>query len=315
MSAIAAMLLLAACGGGGETSEKAGGADRQTRTVTHVYGQTEVPVEAQRVVVLDDNSILGTALALDVPVVGATLQPFGEGILPYFDDNTLGEVTDVGYIEIDVERVASLDPDLIVGDTGQVEEEALYPLLAAIAPTVIFEHFGDTPWKQGVGEAAAVFGDEEEFAQRLAEYDERVAELRATLGGTADELTVSLANLRALDDIRIYPDEWCSGQILAEVGFERPANQADLDDTAELSIERLPEIDAEVLFYFLGSSATDPTEAGRAEAEIIGHPLWANLGAVQAERAFPVPSEHWFTCSSLQAAHLVLDDISELLAG
>lgn len=326
----AVALLLAACGGGRDqaagdattpepretaappgasTETERGG--QESRTVAHEFGEAEVPADPQRVVVLDDDSILGTALLLDVPVVATTFQPFGPGFLPYFPAEAFSGMEDLGWPEIDVEKLAAVQPDLIIGDTGKVDED-LYPLLEQIAPTVVFEHFGDTPWKDAIREAAAVFGGEQEIEQGIAAYEARVAELRAVLGDRVDELTVSLANFRALDDIRIYTDQWCSGRILAEVGFARPPNQQ-FEETEQLSIERLPEVDADVLFYFVGSTATDPEEAGEAEAAISSHPLWGNLAAVQAGRAYRVDVPHWFTCSSLQASNLVLDDLFRLL--
>ncbi len=329
---LALALLLTACGGGSEqidgttlskppetatdtSTATATDADpREPRTVTHEFGETQVPTDPQRVVVLDNEAILGTALLCDVPVVATNFQPFGDGFLPYFPAEEFADMEDVGWTEIDIEKIAAIDPDLIVGDTGAIGVgEIGYDLLEQIAPTVIFEHFGFTPWKDAIREAAAVFGCADEIDRRIAEYEARVDELRDALGDRVDELSFSLANFLALDDIRIYTSDWCSARILEEVDFGRPPNQQDLDEAQELSIERLPAVDADVLFYFVGSTATDPEEADDAAAAITSHPLWDNLGAVQAGRAYEVAVPHWFTCSSLQAAQLVLDDLFELL--
>lgn len=305
---LAMVLVLTACGSGGQV-DAGDTTEPATRTVSHVFGESEVPTDPQRVVVLDNNPVLGTAILLEVPIVGYTAQPAGEQVLPYFDQAALADADNVGFNPIDIERVAATEPDLIIGDSGNVDEESgLYPLLAEIAPTVIFDVFAD--WKDNLREIAGVVGGTEQIEEGITEYETRVEQIRTDL---AEEQVgeVTLANFRALDDIRIYAPTWCSGMALDAVGIQRPAEQQ-VDESINLSIELLGDIDADTLLYFVGSTATEPAEAAQATEAITTHPLWATLGVVQTDRAIEVDTDHWFTCGTLQAQNLVLDDIERI---
>ena len=76
------LLLLIGCGGGeaGVASGPPAVVDGESRSVEHAMGVTEVPVDPQRVVVLDTGE-LDSALALGVVPVGA-VSIFADGKLP-----------------------------------------------------------------------------------------------------------------------------------------------------------------------------------------------------------------------------------------
>lgn len=298
-------MLATACGAG-----DVGPSPAETRTVTHDGGETEIPADPQRVVILDDDAILGSALLHEVPIVGYTPLPFADGVLPYFDATPLSDAVDVGE-DVNIERVAAAAPDLIVANGSKAED--IVPQLEQIAPTVTFDP-PFSPWKESQREIAAVFEeDAERIEQGLTEYEARTAEIRSSLGDRQGA-EVTLANFRALDDIRVYPTDWCSGQALEEVGLTRPAVQPG-EERVDLSIERLGELDAELLLYFVGSTATDPQEASQAEAQIMANPLWDTLEVTQSGETYSVDPNHWFTCGSLQAQNLVLDDLESILLG
>lgn len=313
-------LAIAACGSNGAESEPPSANQSpaqtnvsptqiRTRNIAHVYGETAVPADLQRVVVLDSRMMLGTALLLGVPVVGYQDQPFGPDVPSYLDDQALSGAEGVGFNTISLEKVASVRPDLIIGNDFQISEE-LYPQFEQIAPTVALEVSGVTPWKNALREVGKVFGGGERTEQAIADYEVRTEQLRDALGERQGS-TVTLANLRALDDIRIISRNWCSGSVLEEVGLTRPANQRVQD--IKLSIERLGELDADLLLYFVGSSGTDPMQAAQAEEAIKANPLWNTLGAVKAGKAFRVDTDYWFSCGSMQAQNLVLGDLERIL--
>lgn len=308
-----AALVLAGCGNDNSAAAPETTAPEETRTVSHEYGEAEVPVDPKRVVVLHNSAVLGTALMLDVPVVGYPAAPFGGGVLPYLDESKLDGARNVAgtFPDPNIEAVAATGPDLIIGTTGFVDEAA-YNRLTELAPTVVFEIFGSTPWKDAVREVAAVFGEEERIEQGISRHERRVEDLRAALGQRVENRTVTLANFRALDDIRIIASDWCSSSTLQEVGLVRPPDQRAEEET-NLSIELLPQIDADMLIYFVGSTATSPDEAGQARQEIMSNPLWDTLGVVQPGQTYEVDPTHWFTCDTLQAQTLVLDDLERIL--
>lgn len=325
--AFAVALLLAACGGDGdqaaddtttpgprETAAPSTSAAGDARVVEHVYGESIVPASPQRVVVLHSSTILATALRLDVPVIATAYPPSGEGLVGYLPAGRQ-DLENIGWIgEYDLEKITTLEPDLIIGNTGFISEDT-YPLLREIAPTVAFEMFGSADWKEAVRTAAAAFGRDAEIEEDIAQFESRVAEFRAAMGERHEDLEVSILNFRAPGEVHIYTREWCAGQVLAEAGLAQPAYSEPAEGGRIIvSTERLPEVDADAILYFVGSSGTPEREAEDAAAEITSNPLWGQLGAVQSGRAHQVDASHWFTCGPLEAQHLVLDDLFRLLA-
>lgn len=309
---IASVAILATACGTQSAEEPEVSAEPATRTINHAYGQAEVPADPQRLVVLHGSTVLGAALQADAPIVGYTRQPAGAGIAPYFDESQLADAQNVGWLNpLNIEAIAATQPDLIIGTTGFIEDENLHATLSEIAPTVAFESFGTTPWRDTLRQVAQVLGTEEQVEQGISDYETRIEDVRARLGDRAGEMTVTLANFRALDDIRNYPPNWCSGTTLAELGLVFAEEER--ENTGEgVSVELLADFDADAIFYFVGSS-TEDTEARDATTAIQQNPLWDTLGAVQRGQAYDVDQAHWFGCGSLQAQNLVLDDVERLL--
>lgn len=313
LMAAAIAVLVAACASA--TPNDAPAADEPvTRTISHAYGQAETPTDPERVVVLNGTNVLGAVLQSDVPIVGYTRQPAGAGIAPFFDESKLADAQDVGWVNaLNIEAIAATDPDVIIGTTGFVADEAMHATLSEIAPTIAFESFGTTPWRDTLRQVAEVLGNEEQVEAGIAEYEARIDDVRTRLGERAGPMTVTLANFRALDDIRNYPPNWCSGTTLADVGLVFAEEER--ENTGDgVSVELIAGFDADAIFYFVGSSTVD-TDAREATTAIQQNPLWDTLGAVQREQAFDVDKAHWFGCGSLQAQNLVLDDVERLLLG
>jgi iron complex transport system substrate-binding protein len=79
---------------------------------------------------------------------------------------------------------------------------------------------------------------------------------------------------------------------------------------AELSAEELTQADADVVLYSSYGSAEDS-----GEQAVVAGPLWPRLGAVQADRAYAVEDDVFYTGIGLTAANLQVDALEELLVG
>src|SRR5919109_102886 len=117
MTVVAAVVLLAAagCGSGDDSSgaEAGDGGDADTVSVEHSYGTTEVPVRPERIVALD-TQWTDVLLALDAPPVGYLADPNVEGDLPWRGDRLDGVTAIEATDSLPYERIASLQPDLIL---------------------------------------------------------------------------------------------------------------------------------------------------------------------------------------------------------
>src|SRR3954469_25292306 len=143
------IFLLAACGGGNEekANEKKDApktAAEKSYTVEHAMGSTTIKGTPKKVVILT-NEGTEALLALGVKPVGAVQSFTGD---PWYD-HIADQMKDVKVVgvesEVNVEAIAALKPDLIIGN--KMRQEKIYEQLSAIAPTVFAETLrGD--WKE-----------------------------------------------------------------------------------------------------------------------------------------------------------------------
>ncbi len=109
---------------------------KEVVTVEHAMGKTEVPANPKRVVILT-NEGTEALLELGVKPVGAVKSWTGDPWYPHIKDKMkdVKVVGDEG--QVNVETIASLKPDLIIGN--KMRHEKVYEQLKAIAPTVFSE--------------------------------------------------------------------------------------------------------------------------------------------------------------------------------
>ncbi|MGB3330874.1 MAG: ABC transporter substrate-binding protein, partial [Thermomicrobiales bacterium] len=142
-----------------------------TRTITDVLGEdVEVPVDPQRVVVLDVN-LLGLALALGVKPIAASRYGTADAFPSILGDDTDGIVALGKNESLDVETVVGLDPDLIV--MTWYGDATTYDLVKHIAPTVRAGEFRDG-WRDDSRIAADALNRLDALATVSADYDARV---------------------------------------------------------------------------------------------------------------------------------------------
>ena len=105
------------------------------KLVNHALGETVVPLDPQRVVVLTQ-AALDNSLALGIKPVGSSYSGFaqreGYGNFPaYLGDKTEG-ITNVGHSDSpSLEKIVALQPDLILG--SKETHQRIYPQLSQIA--------------------------------------------------------------------------------------------------------------------------------------------------------------------------------------
>ncbi|WP_020573548.1 ABC transporter substrate-binding protein [Actinopolymorpha alba] len=301
----AAALGLAACAG---TPEGQPSSAPKTRTIEHAMGSTEVPVNPRRVVVLDTDK-LDTALTLGVVPVGAARADQVTG-WPRYLGPKVKPVEEVGVLtELNLEAIAALQPDLILG--SKFRQEKYYSKLSAIAPTVFTANIG-TPWKENFLLDGKALGKEGQARSLLTEYEDRAEAVGRKLGDpSASEVSV----VRFMpDQIRMYGPESFVGIVLADVGVGRPAAQR-LTGAADrrfvaISPERLTEAGGDIIFVTAYGA-----DAATAQEKTTNGRLWQTLPAVKAGRAHTVPDETWMTGIGVTAANRVLDDLEKYLPG
>ncbi len=309
------LLLLGAAGCGGSEGESGGGEESTSegRPIRHEYGETEVPENPERIMVLDP-ALLDITLALGVVPSGASpIFPSQDapGPFPPYLDGVEGigdEIEEVGPAGApNLESLASFGPDLIVGSSFYFDEN-VYESLSEIAPTVALATYSNPMWKEEivplVGE---IYGVPEAAEEAVAEYEGRIENLGSELGNP-EEIVVSSVNVFA-DSISLNGTVSPSSLVLGDIGFARPEAQTfelTEDDLSSLPIseERIPDMDGDEIFVYVTDAA--------AFENLRENELWQTLEAVESDNAHPVTSTAWFF-PGLYAADAVLDDIEEAL--
>ena len=213
---LAFLLVLAGCSGN-SNKQSSDSKDKETTSIKHAMGTTEIKGKPKRVVTLYQGAT-DVAVSLGVKPVGAveswTQKPKFEYI-----KNDLKDTKIVGQEPApNLEEISKLKPDLIVA--SKVRNEKVYDQLSKIAPTVstdtVFK-FKDTTKLMG-----KALGKEKEAEDLLKKYDDKVAAFQKDAKAKYKDawpLKASVVNFRA-DHTRIYAGGY-AGEILNDLGFKR----------------------------------------------------------------------------------------------
>ncbi|WP_442596038.1 ABC transporter substrate-binding protein [Neobacillus sp. D3-1R] len=305
------VLLLAACGGTGkETTDEKKGTETKDEavnyTVEHAMGTETLTKNPERIVILT-NEGTEALLAMGITPVGAVQSWTGN---PWYE-HIADQMKDVQVVgtesQVNVEAIAALKPDLIIGN--KMRQEEIYDQLKAIAPTIFAETLrGD--WQENFKLYAKAVNQEEKGQEVLDNYSNHIADLKEKLGDKTS-MEVSMVRFMA-GDVRIYHKDTFSGVILEQLGFARPESQ-NVDDFAEKGVtkERIPAMDGDVLFYFTYEEGDG--KASGVEKEWIEDPLFQNLEVAKAGNIHKVSDTIWNTAGGVLAANLMLDDLEKIL--
>lgn len=161
-------------------------AQAATVSVTHADGQTDVPVNAQKTVVLD-LALLDIMQALDAPVAAVPNSNYS-GSLAQYGDESIAKVGSM--FEPDLDAIRSLEPDLII--VGRRSTKA-YPDVAPIAPAINLafdqQNLVDSVM-QTTQTLAGLYGKQEVAAPLVDKLEASVAALRQKTAGAGKGLLV-----------------------------------------------------------------------------------------------------------------------------
>ncbi|TWF80775.1 ABC-type Fe3+-hydroxamate transport system substrate-binding protein [Pseudonocardia hierapolitana] len=204
---------------------------------------------------------------------------------------------------IDVERLAALQPDRLVG----FRTSGTDPVLGELATVHAVERTGD----HDADCRALAAGMGVDANALLDDVHRRTAELAARLRAGSPP-TVSVLS-PGLDGRSLYllGAGTPAGTVAAALGLPRPAAQRGPTDPATpfvpVSTERITEHDADLVLLLTGPTA-DPTF-------LRDEPLWQRLGAVRGGRVVEVDAMRWATMSCALGTLWVLDDLAAVLLG
>lgn len=216
----------------------------QTKVFENQYGRVEVPVEPQCVVSLHDFSLTIQLLELGIKPCGSSARkklwqdPYFRGAENRFD------MSDVQYIGShkapDEEAIAALQPDLIVGTSGQA---VLKEKLSHIAPVVILPT-DELSIKEWAAQLADLVNKKGRYQDQLKEYNWVVSEFKRIIPHP-EKITVT--TLEMYEDSIYLIARGGLGEVIKDFGLSRPAVYKEAKEGLEYSLERMSDFDADYI--------------------------------------------------------------------
>jgi len=308
-------IILAACS---SDEEKTQDTDTKGEAVTIQGSNGEVTLDqaAKKVVVLEW-TYAENLLALGIQPAGmADIESYGDyvNIDPQLDDT----VVDVGgRQEPNLEAIAALEPDLIIG--VDFRHTAMLKDLESIAPTVIFNPY---PTDENIdlyeemeitfNEMAKAVGKEAEAKEVLADledtYKEKAAEIEAANLKTKDTILTLAYSGAAAPEIRVFTPNSMASIILGKLGLNNvhQPDQFEVFGSSTYNVEGLTKYEnANYMF-------TVPDEDNIYKNQLKGNAVWENLAFVKEDRTYDLGAATWLYGGPLSAKTLV-NQITDVL--
>ncbi|MDL5156533.1 ABC transporter substrate-binding protein [Actinomycetospora termitidis] len=303
--------LLAGCSGGSEQPAPSGGAPSADgafpATVPTAFGDVTVPAAPQRVVALGWSDA-ETALALGVQPVGASdwLAVGGDGLGPWVTQRYTTPPRTLGTLEVDLEQVAALQPDLILDTRSSGTKERHDQLAQLGVPVVSIPAGGEdylTPWRDQLRMVGAAVGKPQEAARLQGELENRFAQVRQQNPALNGATVVSGAK-NTLGEYAAYVGRTGRVEFLRELGLvNSPAIEAIPTQgfSVPISREQMNLLDARVTI--MQAISGNP-------ADVTGDPLWGTVPSVAAGRGIVLEDKNVslaFASSSVPGQLYALD--------
>ncbi|HEY0605501.1 MAG TPA: iron-siderophore ABC transporter substrate-binding protein [Herpetosiphonaceae bacterium] len=304
---LAAIALLAACGGtpagqeatGSPAAEQASpsAAEQATTAATapsaaeqifpvsieHKYGTTTIPAAPQRVVSLgysDQDPLL--AFGVKPVAVRYWFGDTAQAVWPWAQDE-LGsdkpEILNMPFGDLNVETIATLRPDLIIGVSSGITQEE-YTTLSAIAPTVAqskdYVDFG-VPWQQQTLIIGQALGQETKARDLVANMEERFTQIRAE-HPEFEGATATIAAPAPDGQFYFSGPQHERQRYLSSLGFKLPDELTTIAGDAfygTISGEKLDLLDTDVLIWTVSPAERETIES---------NPIYQQLDAVKEGR-------------------------------
>ena len=282
------VLVVAACGNTDEADEEKGdqdGKEAEPITVEHELGTTEVERNPGKVVVFDFGT-LDTLDKLGVDVVGVPQN----NIPSYLDKYEGDDYENVGSLkEPDFEKIAEIDPDLIIISGRQSE---VYDELEELADTIYLgvdtTRYMDS-FKENLAVIGEVFDKEDEVAEEQEQIEDAIASLQEKAEASEQTGLIILAND---DKISAYGPNSRFGIIHDVFGVE--AADEDIEASTHgmnVSFEYVVEKDPDLLYVVDRSAAIGEESSAK---KIVENELIKETKVYEDENITYLDPEYWY---------------------
>ncbi len=272
-----------------------------TRIVQHAMGETEIPVNPQRIAVLFARDV-EALMVLGVTPIAATQLREGEfDAVPEFNQ----ALKDAGVIALgdqstpNLEKLLEVEPDLIIL-TGWHE---IYEDASKIAPTVKLDMSG---WDR-FEELASILGKEAEAEEFKESYEKKIIEAKSVIKEHVKENETTLF-------LNVYGVQWGMGitektfvfnQLLFDkLGLTPAPGANDSDEQIVPSVEGIVEMNPDYMFVSIWEQ--DYFD------EIFSQNVFQHINAFKNDRVYAIESYH---TRNIKGETLAIDLILESITG
>lgn len=261
--------------------------DSGFRPFEHRMGTTCVPQAPKRIVALHSMNLAYPILELGLTPVGASNWIAEDGSIEWYipEGFETSEMVPLGFFrDIDVEAVAALQPDLIVGYRGNDDG---FERFSQIAPSVNVELF-DRPVREVLFDIADLVGRTEEAERLEVRFQAEVVQIRAEASDEIARTTVSIIQ-HVNQDGTFFPATMTFGLpvIIEQLGIRRSPAEAEIGADRDFrSIETLGDHAADVVIHYVPDLQADGSSANHDV--LMSWPITALLPAVREGQIFPL---------------------------
>lgn len=316
------LILLAACGSnngtdgngantqGNKNGEDSFTSEPTTRTITHLRGESIVPVNIEREVVLSA-AYIDHLLTIGEKPYAVNVEQRYDGDYPAYLADQLEGVHLVGSADSpNLEAITQLDPDVIVIESRTADE--VYTQLEKIAPTIVLgtewlEYEDDTTyWTKDLLKIAELYGKDDIAKGKIAELEVKTAQAKLKIDALEDK---RLAYLRVRDKtIQIYAQTGhpMNSFLYNDLGFV-PTALTPESQREDISLEVIPQLDASYLVLEVDPNGQDNLKTIKESS------LWKPVPAVQKEQVFETDSYWLFKGWGVIGRGQMIDDLMSWL--
>ncbi|QTD40243.1 ABC transporter substrate-binding protein [Sporosarcina sp. Te-1] len=313
-------IVLAGCSSKKVDEKTDGNSDKASEsiTITGSNGDVTLKKPAKKVVVLEW-TYAEDLLALGMQPAGmADIQEYHNWV--NIDAELSKDVADVGgRQEPNLEAIAALEPDLIIGVSFR--HDNMIAELEKIAPTVIFNPYPEDEsidlYKEMTTtfhEIAKAVGKTDKAAEVMSDLDKKYEEAKAEIDGadlkTKDViLTLAYSGPQA-PEIRVFTPNSMASQIIEKIGLKNVhvPDQFEVFGSSTFNVEGLTKYeDANYLNIVQNNDDV-------YEKQLKGNPVWQNLNFVKEGRLYELGGDTWPYGGPLSAETLLNKIVDTMVA-
>lgn len=305
--ALSAAILLSACHPPPTASTQNEQKREAPLSVKHQLGTTRIEYYPQRVAVLDMNEA-DFLDQLAVPIAGMPKDFIPHFLQKYRDQHN---VQDLGAIvQPNMERIYTLKPDLILMTPLQADK---YKQLSEIAPTLHYDiNFNNSQQhhiemiKAHLQTLGQIFNKQELAAEKVAELDAKVAQVRTITADRPEKALVVLHNNGAFSNFGVQSRY---GFVFNALGVKPASTVADTSLHGQpISSEFIKQADPDILFIVDRTAVME--HRASINADNVSNPLLRQTKAWKTGKVIFVDADAWYTtAASPTAMHILIDDV------